>query len=175
MSRTSLSISFTTRAPRGEEVHGQDYYFITDEEFDRMIADDEFIEWAEVFGKRYGTGQKAVQDQLDSGVDVLLDIDVQGGLQIRKRFENPLLIFLLPPSMPELRRRLVNRATDATDVVERRLAEARREIEQAVDYDYLVTNDDFEQAAVDLRAIVRAHRMRQNQPLELVSALLSDA
>lgn len=172
LSHTARSISYTTRPPRGEEVDGRDYHFVDDATFDRMVAENAFVEWAQVFERRYGTGVAAVQKQLESGVDVLLDIDVQGGAQIKDRLPDALTIFLLPPSMDELRRRLVNRATDTEEAVERRLAEARAEIRQGQAYDYLVVNDDFEQAAVDLRAIVRTHRMRKNRPEALVSELL---
>lgn len=173
LSHTARSISYTTRAPRGDEVDGVDYHFVTDEAFDHMIAEDQLIEWAQVFEHRYGTGIDSVRDQLASGVDVLLDIDVQGGAQIRSKLPEALMIFLLPPSMDELRRRLVNRAEDAPDVIERRLAEAKAEIERSDVYDYLVVNDEFEQAAIDLRAVVRAHRIRQNRPGDLVGELLS--
>jgi len=172
LSSTARSISFTTRKPRGEEVHGRDYYFISDAEFDQMIAAGEFIEWAEVFGNRYGTGLSAVKQLLDAGVDVLLDIDVQGGAQIRQKLPGALLIFLLPPSMPELRRRLINRAEDSPDVVARRLQKARSEVAQSGPYEYLVVNDDFEQAALDLRAIIRSHRLLRNRPVTLVETLL---
>lgn len=172
LSHVTRSVSYTTRRPRGTEQHGRDYYFIDDAEFDRMIAADEFVEWAEVFGRRYGTGIRAVQEQLDQGLDVLLDIDVQGGRQIRKRFSAALLVFLLPPSMDELRRRLNNRATDSPDAIERRLGEARSEFAQCGFYDYLLVNDDFEKAASDLRAIVTAARLSAARPLALVDALI---
>jgi guanylate kinase len=173
LSQTARSISYTTRKPRGDEVHGRDYYFVDDREFDRMIAEKELIEWATVFGHRYGTGLKAVRDQLASGVDVLLDIDVQGGAQIKQLIPEALLIFLLPPSMDELRRRLVNRATDSPEVIELRLAKARHEIGQAKLYDYLVLNDDFEKAAADMRAIILAARMKANRPDDLVEQLVA--
>jgi guanylate kinase len=173
LSNAERSISYTTRKPRGDEVHGRDYYFIEDHEFDRMIGAHEFIEWAEVFGCRYGTGLKAVEQQLDRGVDVLLDIDVQGGAQIKEIWPEALLIFLLPPSMDELRRRLVNRATDAPEVIALRLANAKVEIAQSRLYDFLVVNDDFERAAADMRAIIQASRMRLNRPDDLVDQLLS--
>jgi guanylate kinase len=172
LSNTARSISYTTRKPRGEEMHRRDYYFIDDAEFDRMIEAREFIEHAEVFGCRYGTGLKAVKEQLDSGVDVLLDIDVQGGVQIKNLVPEALLIFLLPPSMAELRRRLVNRATDGPDAIELRLAKAKHEIAESKRYDYLVLNDDFEKAAADMRAIIQATSMRVNRPDDLVSTLL---
>jgi guanylate kinase len=172
LSHASRSISYTTRARRGDEVDGRDYYFVSDEVFDQMVAADEFIEWARVFDRRYGTGFRAVQEQLQDGVDVLLDIDVQGGAQIKKRLPEALTIFLLPPSMDELRRRLVNRATDPDDAIERRLNEARREIAQGRSYDVLIVNDDFDRAAADLRALIRAHRLAENRPEALVDALL---
>lgn len=172
LNHITRSVSFTTRAPRGAEVNGRDYYFIDDAEFDRMLKNDEFIEWAEVFGKRYGTGLKALESQLDEGLDVLLDIDVQGGKQMRRRVHGSLMVFLLPPSMDELRRRLINRATESPDAIERRLAEARAEIEECDVYDYLVVNDDFEKAASDLRAIVTAARLNASRPTALVDELL---
>jgi len=172
LSSVTRSVSYTTRRPRGTEQHGRDYYFVDDDEFDRMIAADEFVEWAEVFGRRYGTGIQSVQEQLDQGLDVLLDIDVQGGSQIRKRLPSALLVFLLPPSMDELRRRLNNRATDSPDAIERRLGEAKSEIAQCAVYDYLVVNDDFEKAAADLRAIVTAARLEASRPTTLIETLL---
>ncbi len=174
LSGVARSISYTTRPPRGVEKHGIDYYFIDDDEFDRMVQEGEFIEFAEVHGKRYGTGISAVQEQLKGGVDVLLDIDVQGGVQIRDKLNGAIMIFLLPPSMDELTRRLQHRATDAPEVVKRRLAQAKDEIRQSEAYDYLVVNDDFDQAAEELRAIIRAHRLRENRRNQLVEALLSD-
>lgn len=173
LSQVTRSISYTTRRPRGTEVHGRDYYFVDDDEFDRMIREDELIEWAEVFGRRYGTGFAAVQEQVEQGLDVLLDIDVQGGQQIRKRMPNALLVFLLPPSMDELRRRLNNRATDSPDAIARRLNEARSEIAQCEVYDFLIINDDFEKAASDLRALVTAARIRVARPTGHVESLLA--
>ena len=173
LSHTARSVSYTTRPRRGEEVDGRDYFFISDSEFDEMIEHQEFIEWAQVFNRRYGTGWRAVQRQLDEGLDVLLDIDVQGGLQIREKLPNAVLIFLLPPSMEELRRRLVNRAEDTVDAIELRLAKARMEIKESRAYDYFVVNDDFDQAELDLRAIIRAHHIAQNPPLRLVEQLLA--
>jgi len=171
LSHVERSISYTTRAPRGEEVDGRDYYYIEGDEFDRMVQADEFLEWADVFGKKYGTGEAAVRKQLDAGVDVLLDIDVQGGLQVQKRLPEAVLIFLLPPSMDELRRRLINRATDAPDEIERRLNEASNEMQQCRNYDYLVLNDDFDKAASDLRSIIVGARHRTNRNLEWVDRL----
>jgi len=173
LSRVSRSISYTTRAARDGEVDGRDYHFIDDGTFDRMVAGEEFIEWARVFEHRYGTGLTATRAQLEQGVDVLLDIDVQGGAQIRSKLPDAVLIFLLPPSMDELRRRLVNRAKDSPEVIEGRLAKAQAEVRAAADYEYLVVNDDFDQAALELRGIIRAHRLRKNRPDELVQRLLN--
>lgn len=174
LSHTARSISYTTRAPRGEEVHGRDYYFVDHAEFARMIEAGEFVEWAEVFGNRYGTAVSGVRAQLEQGVDVLLDIDVQGGRQVRERLDDALLVFLLPPSASELRRRLVNRAEDTPEVIAHRLEEARDEIRAGQSYDYLVVNDEFEQAANELRAIIKAHRIRRNRPERVVRALLEE-
>jgi guanylate kinase len=170
---TERSVSFTTRSPRGEELDGVHYHFVSNERFEEMIAADDFIEHAGVFGNRYGTGRTALQKQLASGVDVLLDIDVQGGAQIKQRLPDALLIFLLPPSMDELRRRLFNRATDTPDVIARRLAKARDEIKQGVQYEYLVVNDDFEAAAEDLRAIIKARRIQRNRRDALLASLIA--
>ena len=173
LSQVERSISYTTRTPRGDELDGVHYHFVSMERFDEMIALGEFIEYAEVFGQRYGTGLTGVQRQLASGVDVLLDIDVQGGAQIKDRLPQALLIFLLPPSMDELRRRLFNRATDTPDAIARRLAKARDEIKQAERYEYLVVNDDFDAAADELRAIIKACRIRRNRREALIESLVS--
>ncbi|MBK8012878.1 MAG: guanylate kinase [Deltaproteobacteria bacterium] len=173
LSNVSSSISYTTREPRGEEVHGREYYFVDDATFDRMIGAREFVEWAEVFGRRYGTAFHTVEEQLDAGTDVLLDIDVQGGAQIRDRVAGAVLIFLLPPSMDELRRRLTNRAEDSPCDIERRLAEAKEEILASAPYDYLLINDDFDEALSTLRSVIRAERLRRSRPSDLVQRLLS--
>lgn len=172
LSGTETSVSYTTRAPRGEEVDGRHYHFVDRPQFTKMIEAGELIEWAEVFGNLYGTGLGAVEAQLGRGVDVLLDIDVQGGLQLKRRLPETLLIFLLPPSMEELRRRLEARAEDSPERIEARLAEARRELSAAVDYEYLVENDDFDQAALELRSIIRAARLRTVDPHRKIKALL---
>ena len=174
LSQTARSISYTTRPARGHEREGRDYHFVDEATFDRMIEAGDFLEWAAVHDHRYGTGVSAVREQLGLGLDVLLDIDVQGGAQVRRRLDHALLIFLLPPSMQELRRRLVNRAEDDPAEVGRRLQRAREEIRQADGYDYLVVNDDFDAAADLLRAIIRTHRVAVNRPEALVRALLRE-
>ena len=156
-----LSVSFTTRALRGEEIDGRDYHFVDDNAFQAMIDRSAFIEWAEVHGNRYGSSAEWTEDTLESEKDVLFDIDVQGGQQIRERFDRACLIFLLPPSMDVLEARLRGRGTDDDATVERRMAAARVEIEAGLaTYDYVLTNDRLDRALFDLTSIVRAHRLR---------------
>jgi guanylate kinase len=172
LSRISRSVSYTTRTARAGEIDGRDYHFVDEPTFDRMVDEDAFIEWARVFDHRYGTGLQATREQLERGVDVLLDIDVQGGAQIRSKLPDAVLIFLLPPSLEELRRRLQNRAKDTPQTIERRLREARDEVRASADYEYLVVNDDFDRAAIELRGIIRAHRIKKNRPRDVVRRLL---
>ena len=169
-----FSVSYTTRTARAGERNGVDYNFVDGETFDRMVAQGDFAEWAEVHGNRYGTTVDAVRQALDGGRDVLFDIDYQGGRQIKARFgREAILVFVLPPSLEELERRLRTRATDAPEVIERRLAKAKEEIAQSRLYEYLVVNDEFDKAAADMRAIIQATSMRVNRPEELVRGLLS--
>jgi guanylate kinase len=156
-----LSISFTTRAPRGEERDGVDYHYVDKERFLEMIDRGDFLEHAEVHGNFYGSSEAWTKEILADGNDVLFDIDVQGGQQIASRFPNACLIFILPPSMEALEKRLRGRGTDSDEVIERRLQAAREEIAAGLDsYDYVVTNDRLDRAIADLTAIVRAHRLK---------------
>jgi guanylate kinase len=156
-----LSISSTTRRPRGDEQDGVEYHFVDDETFRAMIARGAFIEHAEVHGNLYGSSAEWTRDRLDEGKDVLFDIDVQGGRQIRQRFPSSCLIFLLPPSLDVLATRLRGRGTDDDATVTRRLDAARSEIEAGLtDYDYVIVNDRLDRALADLTSIVRAHRLR---------------
>ena len=160
--RLVLSISCTTRAPRGSEENGVDYHFVDVGTFEEMLARDAFIEQALVHGNRYGSSKEWTRTQLDAGRDVLFDIDVQGGAQIKKLFPEALLIFILPPSMEELERRLRRRGTDADDVIARRLDAARQEIKAGLEgYDFVVVNERIEQALGDLAAILRASRLQK--------------
>ena len=154
-----LSISFTTRAPRPGEQNGREYHFIAVDAFRGMISRDEFLEWAEVHGNFYGTSKKWISDQLAEGHDVLLEIDWQGAQQVRKLFPEAIGVFILPPSMDELTRRLTGRGTDAPDVIERRLAAAEAEMRHVGEFDYVIINDQLDQALDDLRAIVRCSRL----------------
>lgn len=151
-----LSISFTTRPPRPGEQSGREYHFVDAAEFHAMIARQEFLEWAEVHGNFYGTSKKWIADQLAAGHDVLLEIDWQGAQQVRALFPQAIGVFILPPSMEELTRRLTGRGTDSTDVIARRLSAAQAEMRHVGEFDYVIINDQLEQALDDLRAVVRA-------------------
>ena len=150
------SISITTRAPRKGEVDGVKYFFKTVDEAKEMIAKDELLEYAEVFGNYYGTPRKFVLDQLAEGKNVLLEIDIQGALQVKERYPEAVLVFIVPPSLEELERRLRGRGTDAEEVILKRLAGATHELSFAKEYKYLVVNDTAELAMEKVRAIVLA-------------------
>ena len=154
-----LSVSYTTRAPRAGETNGRAYHFIDATAFQAMIARQDFLEWAEVHGNFYGTSRTWIADQLAAGSDVLLEIDWQGAQQVRKLFPQAIGIFILPPSMDELTRRLTGRGTDSADVIARRLAAAQAEMRHVGEFDYVIINDQLEQALDDLRAVVRASRL----------------
>ena len=154
-----LSVSFTTRRPRPGEQNGCDYHFVDTAAFQAMIARQEFLEWAEVHGNFYGTSKKWIIERLAPDHDVLLEIDWQGAQQVRSAFPGAIGIFILPPSMEDLTRRLTGRGTDSTDVIARRLATARAEMRHVEEFDYVIINDSLEQALDDLRAVVRASRL----------------
>ena len=155
-----LSVSHTTRGARPGEVNGRDYYFISEAEFKRMLEAAEFLESAVIYGNRYGTSQKWMQRELEENRDVLLEIDWQGAQQVRKLIRPVVSIFILPPSLAVLETRLRGRGQDSDEVVARRLAAARDEISHVSEYDYVIINDDFNRAALDLRSIIRAERLR---------------
>ncbi len=154
------SVSHTTRAPRGQEKHGREYFFVSPAEFEAMAHADAFLEWANVHGHRYGTSKRAVEERIASGTDVILEIDFQGALQVRRAFANAVLIFILPPSWEELRSRLERRGEDAPEVIELRLRNAAQEMSQTNQFDYVIINELFERALFDLKAIVHAQRLR---------------
>jgi guanylate kinase len=159
-SHVQPSVSHTTRPPRGQEKHGREYFFVSAPEFDQMVAHDAFVEWANVHGHRYGTSKKAIEDRIAQGADVILEIDWQGALQIRRAFANAVLIFILPPSWDELRSRLERRGEDSPEVIELRLQNARTEMAQAKAFDFVIINELFERALFDLKAIVHAQRLK---------------
>lgn len=167
-----VSVSHTTRPKRASEQNGKDYYFITQQQFDKMIADGEFLEYATVFGKHYGTSKTEVQKKLDKGVDVILEIDWQGARQARKNIANVISIFILPPSKEELKRRIIGRNQDEMAVINQRLKAASHEISHYNEYNYLVVNDKFNDALAALKSIVLARRCREDtRELELKDLL----
>jgi guanylate kinase len=159
-SHVQPSVSHTTRAPRGQEKHGREYFFVSDAEFDQMVLANAFVEWAQVHERRYGTSKKAIEDRIAHGADVILEIDWQGALQIKRIFANAVLIFILPPSWDELRSRLERRGEDAPDVIDMRLENAKTELAQAKEFDFVIINELFERALFDLKAIVHAQRLK---------------
>ena len=154
------SVSHTTRPPRGQEKHGREYFFVSPPEFDAMVEAEAFVEWAHVHGQRYGTSKKAIEDRVATGADVILEIDFQGAIQIKKAFSNAVLIFILPPSWEELRSRLERRGEDAPEIIELRLKNAAPEMAQAHLFDFVIINELFERALFDLKTIVHAQRLR---------------
>lgn len=166
MDNLLYSVSYTSRSPRGTERDGTDYHFVTRSDFLTLVEEGFFLEWEEVHGHLYGTGKEAVQSLLDAGQDVLLDIDVQGGLYVKKLMpERVVLVFVLPPSKQTLRQRLVARGTDTDEVVNLRMKNAEEEIRRGVDYDYLIINDRMDEAANNLCCLVTAERCRMSRQL----------
>ena len=167
--RLGVSVSHTTRAPRGQEQDGREYHFVDKATFEKMVAAGDFLEWAEVHGNLYGTSRSAIETQVAQGHDVVLEIDWQGALQLKALMSHAVLIFILPPSWEELARRLNQRAEDTPEVIAQRLVNARLEVAQARHFDFVIINLIFETAVFDLKTIVRAQRLRysvlmQNQP-----------
>ncbi len=159
-SHMELSVSHTTRAPRGQEVHGREYYFVSHEDFDRLVAHNAFVEWAHVHNNRYGTSRKAIEEKIAAGADIVLEIDFQGALQIKEQFANAVLIFVLPPSWSELRSRLMRRAEDSEDVIDLRMKNAAEEVVHVNKFDFVIINQSFDRALFDLKAIAHAQRLK---------------
>ena len=155
-----LSISHTTRAPRGHEQQGREYHFASDAEFDQLLANGALLEWANVHGNRYGTTRQGVEEQLQRGLDVILEIDYQGAFQVRKLFPQAVLVFVLPPSFAELRARIERRGEDSAEKIALRMENAKLEVQQAGKFDFVIINELFEQALLDLRSVVQAQRLR---------------
>jgi len=158
----SPSVSYTTRPKRGTEIEGVDYCFVSKEDFDTMIADNEFIEWAEVHGNKYGTPKKGIHEKLDKGEDILFDIDVQGARNLKAQFPDAVLIFVLPPSFDILKERLNSRNTNETDDINVRMDNALQEVKAVKDFDYLIINNFLTKALKDLEAIIVAQRAKVN-------------
>jgi len=159
-SQVQPSVSHTTRAPRGQEKHGREYFFVSEPEFDAMVQANAFIEWAHVHNHRYGTSKKAIEERMSQGADVILEIDFQGALQIKQVFANAVTIFILPPSWDELRSRLERRGEDTPEVIEVRLQNAAVEMAQAQQFDFVIINESFDRAVFDLKSIVHAQRLK---------------
>ena len=158
-----LSISATTRPSREGEEHGRDYFFISDEEFNKLKDSDSFIEYANVHGYQYGTLKSFVHEKIQNGISIILDIDVQGFNLIKKSMEHNLSIFIIPPSITELRKRLISRGLDSSDVIEKRLTNARTELKYAEQYDYIVLNDIFENTLNELVSIIYDENFKYNK------------
>jgi guanylate kinase len=154
------SVSHTTRAPRGQEKHGREYFFVSQQEFDSMVAANAFVEWAHVHSQRYGTSKKAIEERMSEGADVILEIDFQGALQIKQIFANAICIFILPPSWDELRSRLERRGEDAPDIIEMRMKNAQAEVAYVEKFDFVIINELFDRALFDLKAIVHSQRLK---------------
>lgn len=165
------SVSVTTRKPRAGETNGVDYFFKTVDEFNAMIAARELLEYAEVYGNYYGTPRKYVQELLDAGKDVLLEIDIQGALQVKERFPEGVLVFVVPPSLGELCARIRKRGTDSEDVIEQRMAGASEELAYAKKYDYIVLNDEVESAVRKTLTIVSAEKCKASRNYFIVEAI----
>jgi guanylate kinase len=158
--RLAVSVSHTTRRPRGQEQDGREYWFIDEPTFRGMIERSEFFEWAEVHGNLYGTSRKAIEARLQRGEDVVLEIDWQGALQIKRLFPHAVLIFILPPSWDELHQRLTRRGEDGPEVIKTRMANARLEVAQARHFDFVIINSFFDTAVFDLKTVVHSQRLR---------------
>jgi guanylate kinase len=159
-SRLAVSVSHTTRAPRGQEQAGREYHFIDETSFREMVARDEFFEWAQVHGHLYGTSRTAIQARLEGGDDVVLEIDWQGALQMKTIFPHAVLIFILPPSWDELRQRLQRRGEDGPEVIATRMHNASEEVAQARHFDFVIINSLFETALFDLKTVVHSQRLK---------------
>jgi len=169
----NFSVSFTTRAPRGNERDGVEYRFVSREEFETLILSNALLEWAEVYGNYYGTARACLDDRLSQGEDVLLDIDVQGARTIRQKRPDAVSIFILPPSYEILRTRLEGRMLDKDYVIEQRLRIARREIQQYRNYDYLIVNDELNNAVEELEAIILGSRCRMASRAESAESIVA--
>jgi guanylate kinase len=168
-----LSVSYTTRAPRPGEIEGRDYHFVSMKEFMDMLGKGEFLESAEVYGNRYGTSQSWIEREMDKGQDILLEIDWQGAEQVRRIFPQAAGIFILPPSLETLQQRLTGRGQDTTEVIEGRMQCARDDISHVGEFDYVIINNNFDEAVLDLLAIVRAARLSAAKQLSRHGKLIS--
>ncbi|MGZ4032270.1 MAG: guanylate kinase [Tumebacillaceae bacterium] len=172
MTTTNYSVSCTTRSPREGEVEGVNYFFKSVEEFKGMIERDELLEWAEVYTNFYGTPRKYVDETLEAGENVLLEIDIQGALQVKKKFPNGVFIFLIPPSLDELRSRILGRGSETEESFNRRFGAASDEMSYISEYDYVVVNDEVENAAAKIKSIITAEKCNVKRNLEYYNELI---
>jgi guanylate kinase len=170
----SYSVSYTTRAPRGTEQNGREYFFVSTDVFEDMIRAGEFLEWANVYGQLYGTNQRQVESELSAGHDIILEIDVQGAASIRKKVNDAVSIFILPPSFELLRQRLLSRGTDSPSDLDRRLRGAPAEVEQHKNFQYVILNDDINRASQQLAAVIYAERARLERQEARLKATFTD-
>lgn len=171
----AYSISCTTRQPRNGEVDGKNYFFKTREEFEKMIANDGFLEHADVYGNYYGTPKAYVLDQVAQGKDIILEIDPQGALQVKRNYPNGVFVFIVPPSLTELSKRIYKRGTDAVDVIKKRLSSATAELAYASRYDYIVVNDEVEKATSKVNNIVSTEHLRAGRTYYIVDEIVKGA
>jgi guanylate kinase len=169
-----LSVSYTTRSPRAGENHGRDYHFIERAAFENMIAAGDFLEHANVYGNYYGTSRRWIETELAGDHDVLLEIDWQGAKQVRTLFPRMVGIFILPPSLEELRKRLESRGKDSRETIEKRMASTREDISHVLEFEYIIVNERFEAALTDLKSVVRATRVSQAQQSVRLASLLAE-
>ncbi len=170
-----LSISATTRSPREGELHGVNYYYITREEFESRISSGDMLEYAEYCGNYYGTPLKEINEKLENGTDVILEIEVQGAMKVKELCPDALLIFVMPPSIGELRRRLNKRGTESEEVIDKRVNEAVEEIAYASKYDYVIVNDVLEDAVNDFRTVIKAEKLKAEYACEFIDEVIKNA
>ncbi len=170
-----LSISATTRSPREGEVHGVNYYYITREDFESRISSGDMLEYAEYCGNYYGTPLKEINEKLENGTDVILEIEVQGAMKVKELCPDALLIFVMPPSIGELRRRLNKRGTESEEIIDKRVNEAVEEIGYASKYDYVIVNDVLEDAVSDFRTVIKAEKLKAEYAREFIDEVIKNA
>lgn len=161
-----FSVSATTRDPRPSEIEGVHYFFLTREEFERQIVDNNMLEFAEYCQNYYGTPRSAIEEKRAAGFDAILDVEVKGAMHIKSEMKNAVLIFLMPPSIEELEKRLRSRGTESEEVITRRLEKARKEMKASPDYDYIVVNDNIKQAASQIKSIIMSEKLKANRIME---------
>ncbi|MBP3457624.1 MAG: guanylate kinase [Lachnospiraceae bacterium] len=167
----ALSISMTTRAPRPGEIHGKHYFFVEKDEFEKTIAEDGLIEYAQYCGNYYGTPKSYVEQCLNEGRDVILEIEIQGALKVKKKFPEAVLVFVTPPSAMELRNRLIGRGTETKEVIDKRLSRAVEEAQGIENYDYIVINDELDRCVEDIHAIVMALHCKTNRSISIIEEI----